>query len=149
MKQNFQILIPNPCSENWDNMKPNGNGRHCSVCDKTVVDFTKLSDNEIKQYFLQNSTKKTCGHFHKGQLNFEKNKIQKYFTDLYYKVYFGINYKLPRIVILLLISFMLTIIGCNTPTQGELIGKTEKITGDSISPTITNTTEEDTIKSIN
>jgi hypothetical protein len=146
MKQNFQILIPNPCSENWDKMNPNKIGRHCSVCNKTVVDFTKMSDNEIKQYFLVNASKKTCGHFYKGQLNLDKNKVQKYFTDQYYKAYFGIKYKFPRIVTLLVLSFMLTIVGCNTPTQGELIEKTERVTGDSISTNILDSIKVDTIK---
>ena len=41
---------------------------------------------------------------------------------------------------------MLTIVGCNTPTQGELIEKTERVTGDSISPTILDSIKVDTIK---
>ncbi len=65
-------------------MNPNNIGRHCTECNKTVVDFTKMSDNQIKQYFLINASKKTCGHFYKGQLNLDKNKVQKFFTDQYH-----------------------------------------------------------------
>ena len=43
----MKLFIPKPCHENWDEMTPNEKGRFCSICSKTVKDFTKLSDAEI------------------------------------------------------------------------------------------------------
>jgi len=43
----MKLTIPKPCHENWDEMTPNEKGRFCSICSKTVKDFTKLSDAEI------------------------------------------------------------------------------------------------------
>lgn len=43
----MKLIIPKPCHENWDEMTPNEKGRFCSICSKTVKDFTKLSDAEI------------------------------------------------------------------------------------------------------
>lgn len=43
----MKLTIPKPCHENWDEMTPNEKGRFCSICSKTVKDFTKLSDVEI------------------------------------------------------------------------------------------------------
>lgn len=48
-------------------MQPEGNGRHCDSCCKTVVDFTGMSDAGILDYFKQHSG--ICGRFTSGQLN--------------------------------------------------------------------------------
>ena len=42
------LKIINPCKENWNSMAPNKLGRFCQLCDKTVIDFTKMSPDEIK-----------------------------------------------------------------------------------------------------
>lgn len=62
------ISIPRPCNEDWNKMTPNEKGAFCQVCSKTVVDFTQMTDDEVKNYFLKNSSAKTCGHFKKSQL---------------------------------------------------------------------------------
>ena len=38
--------IPEPCHEDWADMTPAERGRHCAVCDKTVVDLTACSPRE-------------------------------------------------------------------------------------------------------
>ena len=55
------IKIPNLCNEDWNNMTPNDNGRFCDTCKLTVVDFTKMSDDQIKNYLLNNGY--VCGRF--------------------------------------------------------------------------------------
>lgn len=42
-------------------------GRFCSVCAKTVVDFTKASDKEIIEHLKKD--KNACGRFYKNQLS--------------------------------------------------------------------------------
>ncbi|MFI5130873.1 MAG: hypothetical protein ACHQFX_12805 [Chitinophagales bacterium] len=64
----FSISIPSPCHENWDNMSPREQGSFCAVCAKTVVDFTQLSDEDVRNYFLQHQGQKTCGRFRNDQL---------------------------------------------------------------------------------
>ena len=63
-----KISIPEPCHENWGQMSPEKQGRHCGVCDKVVVDFSKKSTPEIIDY-LESTPGKTCGRFRKGQLS--------------------------------------------------------------------------------
>jgi hypothetical protein len=65
----FKISIPQPCHEEWDKMTPGTNGRHCSACAKTVIDFTVMSDDEVKHYFLNKKDEKTCGRFKQSQLH--------------------------------------------------------------------------------
>jgi len=55
------IRIPNLCNEDWNKMTPNDNGRFCDTCKLTVVDFTKMSDDQIKNYLLNNGY--VCGRF--------------------------------------------------------------------------------------
>lgn len=65
----LRISIPTPCHADWNKMSPREQGAFCSVCAKTVVDFTRLSDEQVKNYFLENPGKKTCGRFRKEQLD--------------------------------------------------------------------------------
>jgi len=64
----LKISIPTPCHEDWDAMTPNTQGRHCNSCVKTVVDFTNMSDEDVKYFFLNKSEEKVCGRFRTEQL---------------------------------------------------------------------------------
>ncbi|CAD0000768.1 hypothetical protein [Flavobacterium chungangense] len=64
-----KISIPKPCNENWNSMSPDKNGRFCSSCNKTVIDFTKMNNPEIQKYFTENSgEERICGHFKLNQI---------------------------------------------------------------------------------
>jgi CarboxypepD_reg-like domain len=70
MLKNVQIRIDDPCSEPWDRMHPKEEGRFCSSCQKTVVDFTGMSDQEVLNWFAMQK-RGVCGRFREGQLNHE------------------------------------------------------------------------------
>eukprot|EP01041_Mallomonas_annulata_P034394 gene34394-57152_t len=74
-KETFSISIPNPCHENWNEMKAEEQGRFCSKCAKTVVDFTQKSKEQIKSYFEELSGK-VCGRFRNEQLTAEPIKVK-------------------------------------------------------------------------
>ncbi|WP_421795092.1 carboxypeptidase-like regulatory domain-containing protein [Haliscomenobacter sp.] len=57
-------------------MEPVSGGRYCQGCQKDVIDFTQLSNQEIIGYFEQKSKVKTCGHFGEEQL-YQLNKSLK------------------------------------------------------------------------
>jgi|GEM_PF-3231191 len=61
------LSVPTPCGENWGEMSPTANGRHCSSCNKTVVDFSLSSDAEIFAV-IANSKGAVCGRFFDDQL---------------------------------------------------------------------------------
>ena len=67
MAKKITIQIPEPCHEDWNQMSPNGLGRHCGSCAKTVVDFTARTDKFIASYFKEHDN--ICGRFRPDQLN--------------------------------------------------------------------------------
>ncbi|WP_162143032.1 TonB-dependent receptor plug domain-containing protein [Chryseobacterium gregarium] len=64
----MKITIPQSCHENWDTMTPDEQGRFCSVCSKTVRDFTAASDEDIATAF-SGISETACGQFKASQLN--------------------------------------------------------------------------------
>ena len=65
-KVNYQI--EEPCHADWDQMKPEAQGRFCSSCSKTVVDFSTMSDFSIVNYLENNKHQSVCGRFGEDQL---------------------------------------------------------------------------------
>lgn len=62
------LTVSEPCHQNWDAMTPEQKGRFCSSYQKTVVDFTAMSDRQIAEYFKE-AVGSTCGRFYNDQLN--------------------------------------------------------------------------------
>jgi hypothetical protein len=69
MPKAVQIHIPQPCHENWNNMTPDEQGMFCGSCQKTVVDFSAMSDKELLESFANVSGYTACGRFSNDQLN--------------------------------------------------------------------------------
>lgn len=67
MRKAITINIPEPCHEDWKKMTPKEQGRHCAACNKTVIDFTKKTDEQIIKTF--ETEEKLCGRFKNQQLN--------------------------------------------------------------------------------
>ncbi|MCW3462015.1 hypothetical protein [Chitinophaga nivalis] len=64
----MKIMIPDPCTANWDMMTAQEAGRFCTSCATTVVDFTRMTDEEVQNYLLANAHQKMCGRFRESQL---------------------------------------------------------------------------------
>jgi len=68
MSKKFQLQIPEPCHEDWNKMTPVEKGRFCDSCQKSVVDFTGMSDMQLIAFFKKPSTDSVCGRFFNDQL---------------------------------------------------------------------------------
>lgn len=64
----LKIHLPEPCSQDWNKMSPKANGRHCNSCDKIVVDFTQMNDDQLIDFFVYQKHK-ACGRFLPSQLD--------------------------------------------------------------------------------
>ena len=49
-------------------MTPGQHGRHCISCDKTVIDFSGMSDEEVQLFFIQHKHEPICGRFKTTQI---------------------------------------------------------------------------------
>lgn len=63
-----RYAIQDPCDKNWNEMQPEQQGRFCDSCEKSVVDFTNMSDFSIVSYLESHKQDKVCGRFTKPQL---------------------------------------------------------------------------------
>ena len=71
MKNKVQISIPTPCHENWDAMTPAQQGRLCGACQKTVIDFTLMTDGQILDVIKRANGHQPCGRYLPSQLDRE------------------------------------------------------------------------------
>lgn len=125
----FQIQIPKPCDANWNEMTPNEQGKFCSLCDKTVVDFTKMSDEEIKHFFkIKKKEERVCGHFYASQVVVPVPKYHQFLIDLYTKIETEISIYLFRKPALFGFGLLMTMVGCETKTSGEVKAQSKKDT---------------------
>lgn len=68
MEQKFNLTISKPCSEKFNQFKQTSTGGFCNSCQKNVIDFRQMSDEQVIKYF-NNKTENTCGYFSTTQLN--------------------------------------------------------------------------------
>ena len=69
MAKKFELQIPESCTESWDRMTRGDKGRFCDSCQKTVHDFTGMSDAQLIAFFKNPSRGSVCGRFYNDQLN--------------------------------------------------------------------------------
>ncbi|MGH7460930.1 MAG: carboxypeptidase-like regulatory domain-containing protein [Longimicrobiales bacterium] len=55
------------CHEKWSDMTPQGRGRLCAKCDKVLIDFTGMSEEEIRAFHGRNPG--TCGIYTLSQFH--------------------------------------------------------------------------------
>lgn len=63
------ISIPEPCSENWNEMTPTEKGAFCQKCALEVIDFTNKSSDEIRQVLVQNIGSHACMRIKNTQID--------------------------------------------------------------------------------
>ena len=72
----FEIDIPQPCNQKWEEMKTCGLNRYCLKCEKEIIDFSFYSDRALVKVIEENKGR-ICGRFTKEQLNRELLVSQK------------------------------------------------------------------------
>ncbi len=135
----LKISIPTPCQQDWSAMTPNEQGRHCTSCAKTVVDFTSMSDEAIKHFFINKKEEKVCGRFKNEQL-------QRIVIELPHNIFYLAMPGWKQFLVASLIVFSTTLFSCDTAIKGEVIKEenietiTHKAMGEAVEPKITGDT---------
>ncbi|HPI53229.1 MAG TPA: hypothetical protein PLU10_00985 [Chitinophagaceae bacterium] len=68
-RQQFQITIPSACHQNFEAMPQTERGRYCALCERDIIDFTCMSDEELIDFLSLKHFKISCGMFTRDQLN--------------------------------------------------------------------------------
>ncbi|WP_299114909.1 carboxypeptidase-like regulatory domain-containing protein [uncultured Winogradskyella sp.] len=80
MKSQLELSVATPCSKKFSDFSPTKNGGFCDSCNKEVIDFTKMKDENIIKFF-QTNTENTCGIFNSPQLKtYNTTKTQRQFS---------------------------------------------------------------------
>jgi hypothetical protein len=108
----LKISIPVPCHEDWNNMTPDETGRHCSSCAKSVVDFTGMSDEEVKHFFLIKKEERVCGRFKQTQLHSIVIELPQNIFSLQMPLW-------KKFLAACLVVFSTTLFSCETRIQGK------------------------------
>jgi TonB-dependent SusC/RagA subfamily outer membrane receptor len=66
--KDLQLVLTNPCSENWDDMRQAGVSKYCDRCDKNIIDLTNKSDAELIKFFKKKEDN-VCGRLLSSQLD--------------------------------------------------------------------------------
>src|SRR5258706_1124711 len=123
MSKPIQLHIPEPCHAHWNEMAKTDKGRFCLSCQKQVVDFSIMSDQEILTY-ISKSKGNLCGHFYPDQLN--RNISVKQAGKLGWFRYF-IHVMIPAMIITNRAAAQETIRGeavvCVSPSSNKSVGK--------------------------
>jgi hypothetical protein len=65
--RSFTINIPQPCTENWQEMSPQVQGRFCAHCQKAVVDVSDWDDQQLAAFYKK-QTESVCVRLLQTQL---------------------------------------------------------------------------------
>jgi hypothetical protein len=63
------ITVARPCNAAWEQMQREEQGRFCLQCQKTVVDFTGMTDAALFDFMVKNNGAPLCGRYTASQLN--------------------------------------------------------------------------------
>lgn len=106
----LHINIPKPCHENWQNMRPTQKGAWCGLCREEVIDFSRMTDDEVRQYLIGRQNQRICGRF-------EKQQLQRLNLTIDPAVVRRLRLWWKRFLAMLLICFGMFMTGCHQPDQ--------------------------------
>lgn len=123
-----QIIVPEPCQEDWSQMTPVEKGRHCDACCKTVVDFTGWSVRNIADFLRKKQSERVCGRFRSEQLNVPVSYTSEQWVETVVRAPFTF---LQRVALIFLLAFGLLVSACNDDVTGEPL-ESEQAIGDTV-----------------
>jgi hypothetical protein len=121
LMKDLKITIPKPCHENWNQMTPSEQGRHCASCNTIVIDFSLMSAQEIQKFFKEQKGSKTCGYFKSSQLDEKLSGWHKSLLSLYQRIENRFSIPILKTCSLVFLGLLMSLSGCHK--QIHKIGK--------------------------
>lgn len=125
----MNIAINKPCQEDWNKMTPNDKGAFCAICTKDVMDFSKKTVQEIKDFFAKPINGKVCGRFKEEQL--EEISFELFIERF---VGFKLTKKVMVIVALTFASWFMGVTELNAQNK-IMMGKVAPVKTNTVTPT--------------
>lgn len=66
--EKLKLMLTKPCIQQWSEIERENGEHFCSKCEKSIVDLTGKSDEEL-YHFFQHKTGEVCGRLLSSQLN--------------------------------------------------------------------------------
>lgn len=110
-----QLLFDFQCYEDINSMVKKEDGRHCSSCDKILIDFRSWKNEDIRNYLNENKSEHVCGYFNPHQII--SDTIIKPKTHSRHSIFHSAHFAL--------LAMAAVISGCSNESSHELI-ETEK-----------------------
>lgn len=109
----MQIKIASPCPQDFTHIKIAMLSRQCDLCNKPVIDFTKMTREEIITYLLEHSDEKVCGRMNRPQIDIHHDDLPVIIETLKKQ---GGNRSF-----LLLALICMSLVSCSSPDPAENI----------------------------
>lgn len=68
MRSAYKVKVNQPCEQHWAGMEKQDKGLYCQECTKVVLDFTKMSDDDLLELLSKPRKGATCGVFSNEQM---------------------------------------------------------------------------------
>jgi len=107
----MQVKIISPCPQDFTHIKIAMLSRQCDLCNKPVIDFTKMSREEIITYLLEHSEENVCGRMNRPQIDIHHDDLPVIIETLKRQ---GGNRSF-----LLLALICMSLVSCNSPEPAE------------------------------
>ena len=82
-----------------------------------------MSIEQVNNYFIQHAGQRICGHFKAAQVEVKRPLIHRQLIKTYEFLEQSITVHFLRAISLSLITLCMTVVGCQTHTEGEKIPK--------------------------
>lgn len=108
------------CPKEWESMTPTFNGRFCTDCKKTVIDFSNVSAQKVSRA-VQTNGKELCGNFYAYQLRKPFGNWKDKVISIYQKRFLTKSSLQPIVLIFLTVLLIMT--GCARRVRGMVSPK--------------------------
>ena len=119
--KNERIIIEKPCHMKWKDMEQNNtpDSKHCTLCAIDLVDFTKMSNEEIIAYLQQHKNEKICAHMHTYDAQKSLTKHQKIVLRWHKHITNNVTNRVSKSILLAIVGLMVLCTGCSMYSDGE------------------------------
>ncbi len=97
-------------------------GRYCKSCEKVVMDFSQMSNEEIILKINSSNETGACGSFKAYQLEKPFNDKRNVLIDYYQEISVSGKTMFPKFISLALVTALLFLSGCLRRTTGRYSG---------------------------